>query len=387
MKFKGLIGMGLLAVLLLVLAGPALFTSSTEAHDEEDVEIWVSNQGTGPAFTDGKVQILDEDLNVLETILTGKKTHMGDFTDDGKCFYTTNVGEAAGGNNVVKIDAKDRTIVQTFATAGAAHAVVVRTGDDEVWINNLNDNFEVAERDKCSKAKDKIVDQVDIGDGPGGAVDKPVCMGFAEDGDIMYTSATVGKFYGDGTDNGDFLLVDPNKKIDRGPIKNGTDVGGRPCGMSLNQKGNRMLVTVGSFGGGGNLVGYIDVDDNAKKASKHKFVDKTTDLEASLPTGTALDDPHAIVEVKDGKNEGKILLGNRKDNEVWVLDKDFEFVRKTGDLGGNVDLIDIGPEGKYAYACVRGVGVAKINIKDGTHTTKVLGGDPHGCLVRPNGDD
>ncbi|MEE8429375.1 MAG: hypothetical protein V3S33_07735 [Gammaproteobacteria bacterium] len=329
-------------------------------------EVWVSNQAH-----DTGTQVLDDDLNILATIPgTNEHTHMGDFTSDYSTFYSSNLGEAAftaGSSSVDAIDADSRTIVGTAYTAGRSHAVVVSEDDRFAYSNNLNDNTDVIDT-----TSNTIVNNIAIGDGPGGTFDKPVCIGMSANSKTIYHAAAV--------TNKLFVLTVDNTTGTQTAAQ--TTISGivNACGLLRSKSGDRMYVIAGVRAGDplANMFHVVDIASNTVVFSTH-----TTGL-----------DPHAIAETSNGK---EIWIGNRNSGTLEIRDGrsatyDVIDVIDLADpkhgLGGGlhkIDLFGFSPNNKAVAGVLRAPDSLAITIDVKTRTvvdSVYLGGDPHGLRIR-----
>ncbi|MEE8342674.1 MAG: hypothetical protein V3R51_02630, partial [Gammaproteobacteria bacterium] len=312
-------------------------------------EVWVANQAH-----DTGTQVLDEDLTILATIPgTNEHTHMGDFTSDYSTYYSSNLGEAAftpGSSSVDAIDADSRTIVGTAYTAGRSHAVVVSEDDRFAYSNNLNDNTDVIDTTSNS-----IVNNIAIGDGPGGTFDKPVCIGMSANSKTIYHAAAV-------TDKLIILTVDNATGTETAAQ---TTIAGvvNACGLLRSKSSDRMYVIAGVRAGNplANMFHVVDIASNTVVFSTH-----TTGL-----------DPHAIAETSNGK---EIWIGNRNSGTLEIRDGrsatyDVIDVIDLADpkhgLGPGlhkIDLFGFSPNNKELVGVLRAPDSMAITIDVGTRT-------------------
>lgn len=349
-----------------VLVAPFLMFSAGVANA---YEIWIANEEheTG-------TQVLDDQLNLLATIEgSNEHTHMGDFTSDYSVYYSANLGESTyefGSSSVDAIDADTRTIIATVYTAGRSHAVVVAEDDRFAYANNLNDNTEAIDT-----ASNSIVNTINVGDGPGGVNDRPVCIGMSANSKKIYHAAAV-------TDKVIVLNVDNATATEVAPQ---VSIGGvvNACGLLRSKNNEHMYVIAGKRPGNAfeNMFHVIDIATN-----NIVFSDTTTGL-----------DPHSISETSNGK---EIWIGNRDSSTFEIRngrDPIYEVIEimdladpKHGlptdhGLPYRIDLFGFSPNSRELIAAVRAPYslIIKIDVASRTVTDFVeVPGDPHGVRIR-----
>lgn len=338
-------------------------------------EIWVANQDEFAG-----TQVLDEDLDIIATITgSNEHTHMGDFTSDFSTYYSANLGEGTyeacadgGSSSVDAIDADTKTITASVCTAGRSHAVVVSEDDRFAYVNNLNDNTEVIDT-----ATNTVVNTINVGDGPGGVFDKPVCIGMSSNSKKIYHATAV-------TDKLIIITVDN---------KTGTETAAQisitgiinACGLLRSASNDLMYVIAGkgSATEPANMFHVVDIATNAVI-----FSETTTGL-----------DPHAISQSSNGS---EIWIGNRESGTIEIRDgrsDTFDVIEvidltdaKHG-LGGltgyKIDLLGFSPNSKEVVGVLRSPDSMAIKIDVQTRTvvnSAYLGGDPHGVRIRHTSD-
>ena len=347
------------------LAWTLVFTGNAVAY-----EIWVANQDEHAG-----TQVLDEDLNIIAKIPgSNEHTHMGDFTSDYSTYYSSNLGEATfelGSSSVDAIDADTKAIVASVFTAGRSHAVVVSEDDRFAYSNNLNDNTDVIDT-----ASNSIVNNIKIGDGPGGDLDRPVCIGMSANSKTIYHAAAV-------TDQLIILTVDNTTGTETAPqaiipgIVNA-------CGLLRSKSNGNMYVIAGVRAGDplANMFHVVDIASNSVV-----FSDFTTGV-----------DPHALAETSNGK---EIWIGNRNDGTIEIRDgrnatydviEIIDLADPKHGLGPGIPQIDLfgfSPNSKELVGVLRAPHsmAIKIDVKTRTVVRSVyLGGDPHGVRIRHTDD-
>lgn len=349
-----------------VLVTPFLLFSAGVANA---YEIWIANEEheTG-------TQVLDDQLNLLATIEgSNEHTHMGDFTSDYSVYYSANLGESVfepGSSSVDAIDADTRAIIATAFTAGRSHAVVVSEDDRFAYANNLNDNTQAIDT-----ASNTIVNTIDVGDGPGGVNDRPVCIGMSANSKKIYHAAAV-------TDKVIVLNVDNATATEVAPQVSIPGVV-NACGLLRSKDNEHMYVIAGKRSGEplANMFHVIKIATN-----EIVFSDHTTGL-----------DPHSISETSNGK---EIWIGNRDESTFEIRDgRDpiysvIDIVNLTDPKHGlptdhgpayRIDLFGFSPNSRELIGAIRAPYslIIKIDVASRTVTEFVeVDGDPHGVRIR-----
>jgi YVTN family beta-propeller protein len=354
-----------------------MFALSFPAYGQnKGYEVWVANQGLD------KIQILEGDtLKIASEINAdddGKpatsKPHMILFSPDYKYAYVTNVGAAPKTNNILVIRAADRKIVATLPSGPTTHAVTPSPDGKRAFATSVGNDSLIEILTDTSKESFKVGREITVGDGPGGAKDRPICAFFSPDSQKAYV-----------TNGGDTAAVDP---LSTGSVsvidvasgkqtKQFSGVGQEACGLALSKDGNKIYINVGGF------------------VNSYWVIDVKTD--AVVKQGnTAGTDSHGIRLTMDGK---ELWLANRLSNSIAILDTASDkIIARIPDAGDRPDLIDISPDGGLAFVTLRGQAVTKtihdvsgkepglavFAVKERKRIRHVpLEGDPHGIAVRP----
>jgi YVTN family beta-propeller protein len=338
-------------------------------------EIWVANQGLD------KIQIVDgasmKVVSEIEVDTDGKpatsKPHMIIFSPDYKYAYVANVGSAPKTNNILVIRTSDRKVVATLPSGPTTHAVTPSPDGKRAFATSVGSDTLVEIMTDGSKENFTLGREIPVGDGPGGVKDRPICVFFSADSKKAYV-----------TNGGDPVAVDP---LSTGSIsiidvesgkqtKQFMNVGQEACGLALSKDGGRIYINVG---------GYVN---------SYWIIDTKTD--AVLKQGnTAGTDSHGIRLTPDGK---ELWLANRLSNSITILDTTSNMiVARIADAGDRPDLMDVSPDGKLAFAILRGLAVTKtihdvsgkepglavFDVKERKRIQHIpLEGDPHGIAVR-----
>lgn len=348
---------------------------TTAAHAQQDLEIWVANEdhffGT---------QVLDGDLNFLAGDESGgipgstEHTHIGDFTSDFSTYYSANVGEGDALTTSVDVfDADTRQIIASVPTAGRSHAVIVSPDDRWAIVNNLNDNTQLIDT-----STNTVFNTIDIGDGPGGVNDRPVCVATSANSKKIYHAAAV-------TDKVIVITIDPETGQEVDVQKDVPDVE-NACGL-LRSKNNKSLFV---------LAGRATGTGNAGENTFHVINIRTDTRVFSVPTTG--NDAHAIAETPNGK---EIWIGNRDSGTIEIrngrspayeLIEIIDLADPKHGLGPGIhrpDLFGFSPNGKAFYSILREPDNLVIKIDVATRTvvgSRFMGGEPHGLRVRALSD-
>ncbi len=353
---------------VLPLAVLILLAASHPSSAADDYEIWVANQD-GSTGT----QVLDQDLNLIAEIPGSvEHSHIGDFTSDFSLYYSANVGEPdASTTSVDVIDATSKVIIATVSTAGRSHAVVLSEDDRFAYVNNLNDNTQVID-----VASNTIVNTLDIGDGPGGVVDRPVCIGMSANSKKLYHASAA-------NDKLIVLTLDNQTGTETAPQFSIPGIV-NACGLLRSKSNRRLLVTAGKRAGDplANMFHVVDIASDAVV-----FSDSSVGI-----------DPHAIAETKNGK---EIWIGNRDSGLIeirkggsgsYALIDLIDLADPVHGLGPGLhqmDLFGFSPDSKELFAVLRAPDALVIKIDAATRIVTdfaLLGGDPHGLRVRSLSD-
>lgn len=348
---------------------------TTAAYAQNAVEIWVANEEEffGTQILDGNLNFLvgDENGGIPGTT---EHTHIGDFTSDFSAYYSANVGEGdAETTSVDVIDANTRQIIASAETAGRSHAVIVSPDDRWAIVNNLNDNTQLIDT-----SSNTIANTINIGDGPGGVNDRPVCVATSANSKKIYHAAAV-------TDKVIVITIDPETGQE---VAAQRDVPGveNACGL-LRSKNNKALYVLA-----GRATGTGDAGAN----TFHVIDIKTDTRIFSVPTTGA--DAHAIAETPNGK---ELWIGNRDSGTIEIrngkspaynLIEVIDLADPKHGLGPGIhrpDLFGFSPNGKAFYSILREPDNLVIKIDVATRTvvsSRFMGGEPHGLRVRALSD-
>jgi YVTN family beta-propeller protein len=313
------------------------------ATGRRSYEVWVTNQETN------KIQIIDgQTLKVIAEIAGRTRPHNITFSPDYKTAYVANVGSG----DVTVVDAAARKVIGTIPSGKRAHHVGVSPDGRWLYICNPgDDNVTVADAKTL-----KVVKKLDV-------EKAPAMTAFSPDGKKAYVS-NGGTFSVSVIDVASGEILKSIQKVAAGEI----------MGQVMSPDGSRLFVT----SGGTNR--YIVIDP------------QTDTVMATVEYGK---DAHGAALTVDAR---RVLIPNRQSNDLTVVNARTGQIAETiPNIGDKPDIIDVAPDGRFAFATLRGKavtgdpnlvsgkepGVAVIDLYyKKRHAHIPLGGDPHGIAVR-----
>jgi YVTN family beta-propeller protein len=314
------------------------------ASDVKSYEVWVTNQATN------KIQIIEgKTLKVIAEIAGGTRPHNITFSPDFKIAYVANVGSG----DVTVVDAAARKVIGTIPSGKRAHHVAV--SPDGRWLyvcNPGDDNVVVADAKTL-----KVVKKLDV-------EKAPAMSAFSPDGKKAYVS-NGGTFSVSVIDVASGEVLKSIQKVAAGEI----------MGQVMSPDGSRLFVTSGA-------------------TNRYVVIDPRTDT--VLATVQYGKDAHGAALTVDGRY---VVIPNRQSNDLTIADAETGQIAMTiPNIGDKPDIIDVAPDGRFAFASLRGravtgdpdlvsgkePGVAVVDLYyKRRHAHIPLGGDPHGIAVRP----